>query len=105
MYDPLVSTAGFQRHKHTQGMASFNHLSTLPAAASSWSRSAPSRQQPNFGGNGTKSLRLSIKASLKKLQITCIDLLHLHFRDTTADLPEIMRSLNQLFTSGNVLDF
>ncbi|KAJ4213280.1 hypothetical protein NW759_011122 [Fusarium solani] len=67
------------------------------------SRSESSRQQSNFGGNGSKSLHLSVEASLKKLQTTYIDLLYLHFWDMTTDIPEIMQSLNYLVSSGKVL--
>lgn len=34
--------------------------------------------QSNYGGNGTKSLRISLQESLKKLQTTYIDLFYLH---------------------------
>jgi hypothetical protein len=41
----------------------------------SWCNSFSSGQiQSNFGGNGTKSLRLSVNASLKKLKTDYIDL-------------------------------
>ncbi|KAI8712678.1 Aldo-ket-red domain-containing protein [Fusarium sp. LHS14.1] len=67
------------------------------------SRSEASRQQSNFGGNGSKSLHLSVEASLKKLQTTYIDLLYLYFWDMTTDIPEIMQSLNHLVSSGKAL--
>ena len=79
----------------------------------------------NFGGNGTKSMRTSVEASLKKLQTDYIDLvrssaskchkntdpltwpplyqLYVHWWDFTVSIPELMQSLNQLVTSGKVL--
>ena len=59
--------------------------------------------QSNFGGNGSKSLRLSVEASLKKLQTDYIDVLYLHWWDMTANVEEIMLSLNDLVRSGKVL--
>ncbi|CCC11814.1 hypothetical protein SMACR_04796 [Sordaria macrospora] len=57
----------------------------------------------NFGGNGTKSMRTSVEASLRKLQTDYIDLLYVHWWDFTVSIPELMQSLNQLVTSGKVL--
>ena len=57
----------------------------------------------NFGGNGTKSLRLSVEASLKKLQTDYIDVLYMHWWDFTTSIPELMHSLNQLVVAGKVL--
>lgn len=57
----------------------------------------------NTTGNGTKSLHLSVKASLKKLQTDYIDLLYVHWWDFTTDIPELMQSLNQLVVQGKVL--
>ncbi|KAK3487674.1 norsolorinic acid reductase [Neurospora hispaniola] len=57
----------------------------------------------NFGGNGTKSMRVSVEASLKKLQTDYIDLLYVHWWDFATSIPELMQSLNQLVTSGKVL--
>jgi len=59
--------------------------------------------QSNYGGNGTKSLRLSVDASLKKLQTSYIDLLYVHWWDYTTTIPELMQSLNDLVSSGKVM--
>ncbi|GME23406.1 Aldo/keto reductase [Neofusicoccum parvum] len=56
----------------------------------------------NYGGNGTKSMRLSVEASLRKLQTTYIDLFYLHWWDYSITIPELMHSLNDLVTSGKV---
>jgi aryl-alcohol dehydrogenase-like predicted oxidoreductase len=57
----------------------------------------------NYGGNNTKSLKLSIESSLKRLQTTYIDLFYVHFWDFTTTIPELMQALNDLVTSGKVL--
>jgi len=57
----------------------------------------------NAVGNGTKSLHLSLEASLKKLQTTYIDLLYVHWWDFTCSIPELMLSLNTMVQQGKVL--
>ncbi|KAF5625230.1 alcohol dehydrogenase [Fusarium sp. NRRL 52700] len=57
----------------------------------------------NFTGNGSKSLRASVEASLKNLQTDYIDLLYVHWYDGNTSIPEMMQSLNQLVLSGKVL--
>ncbi|KAK9235509.1 NADP-dependent oxidoreductase domain-containing protein [Lipomyces kononenkoae] len=57
----------------------------------------------NFQGNHSKSLKVSLQASLKKLQTDYIDLLYIHWWDFTTSIPEIMNSLNHLVASGKVL--
>ena len=59
--------------------------------------------QSNYGGNGTKSLRISVEASLKKLQTDYIDILYMHWWDFTASIEEIMQSLNTMVQAGKVL--
>lgn len=59
--------------------------------------------QSNFGGNGTKSLRVSVDNSLKQLQTTYIDLLYLHWWDYATTIPELMHSLDDLVKSGKVM--
>lgn len=63
----------------------------------------PPRQKINYAGNSTKSLRVSVEASLKKLQTDYIDLLYVHWWDFTTSVAEVMQSLNQLVQSGKVL--
>ncbi|KAF4774480.1 hypothetical protein HER10_EVM0000070 [Colletotrichum scovillei] len=61
-----------------------------------------SKLQSNYGGNSTKSLKHSVARSLKALQTTYIDILYLHWWDYSASIPEVMHSLNDLVTSGQV---
>ncbi|KAL6800726.1 Norsolorinic acid reductase [Trichoderma sp. SZMC 28013] len=57
----------------------------------------------NYTGNGTKSLHVSVEASLKKLQTDYIDLLYVHWWDFSTSTSELMQSLNNLVVSGKVL--
>ncbi|KAK1068102.1 hypothetical protein LTR33_011213, partial [Friedmanniomyces endolithicus] len=67
------------------------------------SQSAPENIKANFQGNHAKSLHLSVKHSLRKLQTDYIDLLYVHWWDFTTSIPELMNSLNGLVASGKVL--
>ncbi|TKA66471.1 Norsolorinic acid reductase A [Friedmanniomyces simplex] len=64
---------------------------------------APENVKANFQGNHAKSLHVSVKHSLKKLQTDYIDLLYVHWWDFTTSVPELMNSLNALVASGKVL--
>ncbi|CAK7233037.1 hypothetical protein SCUCBS95973_008458 [Sporothrix curviconia] len=57
----------------------------------------------NTTGNSTKSLHVSVNASLKKLRTDYIDLLYVHWWDYSTGVAELMQSLNQLVQSGKVL--
>jgi len=57
----------------------------------------------NYAGNSSKSLHLSLEASLKKLQTSYIDLLYVHWWDWSTSIPELMQSLNDMVTAGKVL--
>ncbi|PQE05668.1 Aldo keto reductase protein [Rutstroemia sp. NJR-2017a BVV2] len=59
--------------------------------------------QSNFGGNGSKSLRLSVEKSLERLQTTYVDILYVHWWDFTATISEVMHSLNDLVVAGKAL--
>lgn len=65
--------------------------------------SEPVTIKSNYVGNSSKSLRVSLEASLKKLQTTYIDLLYIHWWDFTTSIPEIMKALHHLVASGKVL--
>ncbi|KAF2659161.1 aryl-alcohol dehydrogenase-like protein [Lophiostoma macrostomum CBS 122681] len=65
-------------------------------------RNAP-RQKINYAGNSTKSLKVSLEASLKKLQTDYIDLLYVHWWDFSTGIPELMQSLNNAVNNGKVL--
>ena len=57
----------------------------------------------NYQGNGTKSMRISVEASLKKLRTDYIDILYIHWWDFSTSIPEVMQSLNRLVDAGKVL--
>lgn len=57
----------------------------------------------NYIGTGSKCMKLSLEASLEKLQTTYIDLFYVHWWDYTTQIPELMQSLNDLVTSGKVI--
>lgn len=57
----------------------------------------------NYQGQHTKSIHLSVEASLKKLQTSYIDLIYIHWWDFTTSIPEVMQSLNHLVAQGKVM--
>lgn len=59
--------------------------------------------QANYGGNGSKSMKLSLENTLKRLGTTYLDLFYLHIWDYTTSIPELMHSLNDLVVAGKVL--
>ncbi|KAL9631362.1 MAG: hypothetical protein Q9204_004264, partial [Flavoplaca sp. TL-2023a] len=57
----------------------------------------------NNQGNHSKSLKVSLNASLRKLQTDYIDLLYVHWWDFTTSIPELMQSLHHMVVAGKVL--
>jgi len=60
-------------------------------------------QAPTKVGNSRKNLRRSVEESLKRLNTDHIDILYPHVWDFTTPTEEIMRTLDDLVTSGKVL--
>ncbi|OQD69092.1 hypothetical protein PENPOL_c002G03837 [Penicillium polonicum] len=60
-------------------------------------------QQSNYGGTGTKSMRVAVDDSLKRLKTDYIDLYYVHAWDFATSIPELMQSLNTLVQQGKVL--
>jgi aryl-alcohol dehydrogenase-like predicted oxidoreductase len=58
---------------------------------------------PNHCGNHKRSLHMSVRDSLQKLQTDWIDILYLHWWDWTTSIEEIMDSLHILVQQGKVL--
>ncbi|KAL5361040.1 NADP-dependent oxidoreductase domain-containing protein [Aspergillus floccosus] len=58
---------------------------------------------PNHSGNHRRSLHMSVRDSLKKLQTDYIDILYMHWWDHTTSIEEIMDSLHILVEQGKVL--
>ncbi|KAM0330082.1 hypothetical protein ACHAQA_004253 [Verticillium albo-atrum] len=57
----------------------------------------------NYSGNHKKSLKLSVRDSLQKLQTDYVDLLYVHWWDWTTSIEELMDSLHMLVEQGKVL--
>ena len=60
-------------------------------------------RDPNSGGNHRKSMMQSVDRSLRQLSTGYIDLLYLHFWDSTTHVDEILRAMDDLVRSGKVL--
>ncbi|KAL4248160.1 NADP-dependent oxidoreductase domain superfamily protein [Abortiporus biennis] len=60
-------------------------------------------QKTNYNGNNTKSMHLSVEASLKKLRTDYIDIFYLHWWDYSTSVEEVVNSLHNLVVSGKVL--
>ncbi|KAI0044267.1 Aldo/keto reductase [Auriscalpium vulgare] len=57
----------------------------------------------NYAGNSTKSLNISLAASLEKLRTSYIDILYVHWWDFTTSVEEVMDSLHNVVAQGKVL--
>lgn len=60
-------------------------------------------QKVHYTGNGTKSLHISVEASLRKLRTDYIDILYVHWYDWDTGVQELMGSLHHLVAAGKVL--
>ncbi|EIT77608.1 voltage-gated shaker-like K+ channel [Aspergillus oryzae 100-8] len=74
--------------------------------SSSYKNHESDKLQSTYGGNGGKSMRVSLELSLQKLQTSYIHLFYLHWSDYTVSIPELMHTLPiwwsaaRSFTSG-----
>lgn len=59
--------------------------------------------ESNYGGNGTKTMHVSVHNSLRNLQTDYIDVYFVHAWDFSTDISELMQSLNNLVVQGKVL--
>jgi len=57
----------------------------------------------NYSGNHKRSIHMSVRDSLKKLQTDFIDVLYLHWWDWTTSIEEVMDALHILVAQGKVL--
>ncbi|KAF2715938.1 aryl-alcohol dehydrogenase AAD14 [Polychaeton citri CBS 116435] len=60
-------------------------------------------KSPNSCGNHRRSLHMSVRASLAKLQTDWIDVLYVHYWDWTTSIEEVMDALHILVLRGEVL--
>lgn len=58
---------------------------------------------PNAAGNHKRSMFLSLRDSLRKLQTDFVDILYLHWWDHTTSIEEVMDSLHILVEQGKVM--
>lgn len=87
-------------------MASRQNRDEVVLATKYTSAYAPAQQniiKANTGGNGAKSMKLSLERSLQRLQTSYIDLFYVHWWDYTVSIPELMHALNDLVIAGKVL--
>ncbi|PYI17924.1 aryl-alcohol dehydrogenase [Aspergillus violaceofuscus CBS 115571] len=63
----------------------------------------PSHPKVNFAGNHRRSLHLSVRDSLAKLRTDYLDILYVHWWDSTTSIEEVMDSLHALVQQGKVL--
>ncbi|CAB5362999.1 unnamed protein product [Rhizophagus irregularis] len=61
------------------------------------------RLNPNLGGNHRKSLVENLNESLKRLNMSYVDILYVHIYEFRTPIEEIMRSLDDAVRSGKVL--
>ncbi|PKC06665.1 aldo/keto reductase [Rhizophagus irregularis] len=61
------------------------------------------RLNPNFGGNHRKSLVENLDESLKRLNMSYVDILYVHAYEFRTPIEEFMRSLDDAVRSGKVL--
>ncbi|KAK0449031.1 Aldo/keto reductase [Desarmillaria tabescens] len=71
--------------------------------ASSFLQLNPQTTPMNYVGNSTNSMHISVKASLKKLRTTYIDILYVHWWDYETSIPEVMDNLHSLVAGRKVL--
>lgn len=57
----------------------------------------------NYWGNHKRSMNVSLRDSLAKLQTDWVDILYVHFWDYTTSIEEVMDSLHLLVQQGKVL--
>ncbi|RGB35830.1 aldo/keto reductase [Rhizophagus diaphanus] len=61
------------------------------------------RFNPNFGGNHRKSLVENLDESLKRLNMSYVDILYVHLFEYRTPIEEYMRSLDDIVRSGKAL--
>jgi hypothetical protein len=60
-------------------------------------------QKVHYVGNGSKSLKISLRDSLRKLRTDYVDILYVHWWDYETSIEEVMNSLHNLVAEGKVL--
>ncbi|OJI99535.1 hypothetical protein ASPVEDRAFT_126340 [Aspergillus versicolor CBS 583.65] len=81
-----------------------NELVIATKYTMSYRHTGPEKIKSNYQGSHSKSLRLSLEASLKKLGTDYIDLLYVHMWDFSTGVEEVMQALHHVVASGKVLN-
>lgn len=71
--------------------------------ASKYANAIPGREDANAAGMHRKSLRQSLDASLKRLNVDYIDLYYVHWWDFTTPVEEVQRALDDAVCAGKIL--
>lgn len=99
----MIRWSSPQSSLYVQPSYVFVHLLTFPLQTDYKGYALGKGKAANHCGNHKRSLFMSVRDSLAKLQTDFIDILYLHWWDHTTSIEEIMDSLHILVEQGKVM--